>query len=59
MNEIISIEIILQAVKYSSPRAVEILNDSHELTVFLEKLELRKEMNMDEPIGKPVYPRDL
>ncbi|EJD75230.1 TPR Domain containing protein [Loa loa] len=44
--------------KYNA-RIVENLNDSYELTVFLEKLELMKEMNMDKPVGKPVYPRKL
>ncbi|KAL3984668.1 hypothetical protein ACH3XW_35480 [Acanthocheilonema viteae] len=45
--------------KYSARSVVENLNDSRELTVFLEKLELMKEMNMDEPIGKPIYPRKI
>lgn len=59
MDEIISIENAFQAPIHNVRSVVENLNDSHELTVFLEKLELMKEMNLDEPIGKPIYPRKL
>ncbi|MCP9262764.1 Tetratricopeptide repeat protein 17 [Dirofilaria immitis] len=45
------------APKYNERSVVENFNDSHELTVFLEKLGSMKEMHMDEPIDKPVYPR--
>ncbi|VDK87885.1 unnamed protein product, partial [Litomosoides sigmodontis] len=45
--------------KYNTERTVENLIDSHELVVFLEKLKLIKEMNMDKPISKPIYPRKL
>ncbi|CAG9532258.1 unnamed protein product [Cercopithifilaria johnstoni] len=44
-------------LKHNARKVVENLNDSRELTAFLEKLELIKEMNMDDPIDKPVYPR--
>ncbi|VDO10217.1 unnamed protein product [Brugia timori] len=47
------------APKYNARVVVENLNDSYELTIFLEKLKLMKEMNMDEPVEKPVYPRKL
>uniref|UniRef100_A0A158Q7D9 TPR_REGION domain-containing protein n=1 Tax=Elaeophora elaphi TaxID=1147741 RepID=A0A158Q7D9_9BILA len=47
------------ALKYNARNVVENLNDSHELIVFLEKLEHMKEMNMDEPIDKPIYPQKL
>lgn len=47
------------APKYNARVVVENLNDSYELTIFLEKLKLMKEMNMDEPVEKPIYPRKL
>lgn len=39
--------------------AAESLKDSEELVAFIKKLEPVKGMDMDEPTGKPVYPRKL